>query len=595
MKPFLAVSRWAGPMAACLLTACAQTGQLPPPSVAAAVADKPLPKVLAQKPGTPRPVPLPNIELTEPLLFRLMLAEVAVQRGQQLVAVQAYLELARETRDPRIARRGTEIAWRTRLLPQATELATLWLEADPGSRRAQQSVIALLITQSRLDDALPHLQRWLTRDPSAVGKGFLQLSSSINGAGDKPGVLSLMRRLADPYPAVPEAHMAVAQAAWNAGEPEEALTRARRALQLRADWELAALFVARGLQRESTDRALTFLADFINAHPEARDARLNYARMLVTEKQFRIAREQFAVLLKQAPDNLEIAQAVAGLSMQIRDYRAAESQYRRVLELNPRNPDQIRLNLGQVSERLSDFEGARRWYVSVTHGPLYMTAVSRFAGTLAKQGQVDEARRYLQGIKAVDSRQRTQLTLAEATVLREANAFKEAFDFLDVAVGKFPGNVDLLYDHAMAAEKVDRLDVLEASLRKVIALQPSHAHAHNALGYTLADRNLRLPEAKGLIEAAHKLAPDDPFILDSLGWVHFRLGDLVQARRYLELAYAQRPDAEIAAHLGEVLWAAGLHALARQRWQEGLREQPDNEALLATIRRLAPAMLQAGS
>jgi len=593
MNPFFAVSRWAGLMAVCLLTACAQTGQLPAQS--SGIDSKPLPKVLAQKPGAPRPVPLPNIELTEPLLFRLTLAEVAVQRGQPLVAVQAYLELARETRDPRIARRGTEIAWRTRLLPQATELATLWLEADPGSRRAQQSVIALLITQSRLDDALPHLQRWLTRDPSAVGQSFLQLSSSINGAGDKPGVLSLLRRLSEPYPAVPEAHMAVAQAAWNADEPVEALARARAALKLRGDWELAALFVARGLQRESTSEALAFLAGFVGAHPEARDARLNYARMLVTEKQYGIAREQFALLLKQAPDNVDIAQAVAGLSLQMRDYRAAESQYRRVLELNPRNPDQIRINLGQVSERLSDFDGARRWYASVTHGPLYMSAVSRFAGTLAKQGRIDEARRHLQGIKAVDSRQRTQLTLAEATVLREANAFQEAFEFLDVAVSKFPGNIDLLYDYAMAAEKVDRLDVLESSLRKVIALQPSHAHAHNALGYTLADRNLRLPEAKSLIETAHKLAPDDPFILDSLGWVYFRLGDLAQARRYLELAYAQRPDAEIAAHLGEVLWAAGQRDLARQRWQEGLREQPDNEALRATIRRLAPAMLQAGS
>lgn len=539
-----------------------------------------------------RAAPLPNVELSETILFKITLAEIAIQRGQPHVAVPAFLEVARETKDPRLARRAAEVAWNARFLPAALEAATLWLQADPESARARQTVIALLVNQSRLDDAVPHLEKWLAGDPEHVGQNFLQISTLVAGHPDKPAIHKLLRTLADKYPQVPEASLAVAQASWNANDQQAALDAARQALKLRPGWELAALFQAQALQRTSADEAISFLGDFIKANPNARDARLNYARMLVTARRFPEARKQFEILLGEAPNNAEIAMAVATLSMQAKDYVAAEAQLRRALEIGHKDPDTVRMYLGQVNEELKRDDAALKWYAGVTHGAQFVAAQARYAGVLAKQGKLAEARRHLQAVEAGDAQQRTQLTLAEAGLLRDANAYQEAFDFLGAAVALAPDSPDLLYDHAMAAEKVNRIDVLEANLRKVIAMRPTHAHAYNALGYSLADRNQRLPEARELIETAHKLAPEDPFILDSLGWVLHRLGQNQEALGYLQRSFELRPDGEIAAHLGEVLWLLGRQAEARKLWTDALRDHPKNEVLQSTVKRLAPVVLQ---
>lgn len=577
-------------IASVVLVACAQ---VPVQTVPVAAEAKPLPKVVAQKPApVPRVAPLPNVDLSEDILFKLTLAEIALQRGQPHVAVPAFLEVARETRDPRLARRATEVAWSARFLPAALEAATLWLQLDPDSARARQTVIALLVNQSRLDDALPHLQKWLAAEPERVGENFLQLSTLVASHQDKPAILRLLRTLAAAYPAVPEASLAVAQAASNADDQATALASARKALEMRPGWELAALFQARVLQRDSVDQAIVFLEGFLKANPGARDARLNLARLLVSARRYPEARKQFEILVGEAPNNPEIAMAVATLSLQAKDYVAAEVQLRRALEINPKDPDLVRLYLGQVSEELKRDDQALKWYSSINQGEQFVPAQARYAGVLARQGKMAEARKYLQEVAAVDPQQRLLLTLAEAGLLREANAYQEAFEFLGAALAKTPDVPDLMYDYAMAAEKVNRMDVLEANLRRVIALRPTHAHAYNALGYSLADRNERLAEARTLIETAHKLAPEDFYILDSLGWVLFRQGQYQEALGHLQRAHQARPDAEISAHLGEVLWALGRQAEAQKVWAEALRGQSKNEVLQSTIKRLAPVILQ---
>lgn len=568
-----------------LLAACAQ------PTVKPTASEAPSPKSAVQpqtkvtaKAARPQ-AQLPAQELTEQLMLKLLLAEVAVQRNQSHVAVPAYLDLARETRDPRIAQRATEVAWNARFVDSAIEAAGIWLQADPQSQQARQVLAALLVNQAQLANALPHLEKWLSSDEANVGQSFLQITSLLARHKDRKAVLELMQGLARSYSDVPEARFAVAQAAWNAQNTELALSEARAALRLRPDWELAALFQAQILQRQSAQEALTYLASYLEQHPQAKDARLAYARMLVTEKKFTEARTQFEVLLAEHPKNAEVTMAVALLALQLNDYDAAEAQLKRALENNYKDPDAVRLYLGQVNEERKRFDEALKWYASVTGGEQYISAQARYAGVLSKQGRLADARKHLQQVAPRNNQQRVQLTQAEAQLLREASAYQEAFDVLGRALDKMPDYPDLLYDHAMAAEKVNRLDVLEQNLRKLITMRPDHAHAHNALGYTLADRNERLDEARALIETAMRLAPEDPFIMDSMGWVLYRQGHVQEALDFLKRAHAARPDPEIAAHLGEVLWVSGKRDEARELWSGVLKTHPNNDVLQNTVNR----------
>lgn len=584
-------------LTACLaLAACAQQPLQPSSQQQPAAGDtrpqpapqaKPQPKAAVAKPA-PRQPQLPPQELTEPLLFKLMLAEVAVQRGQPQVAVPAYLELARETRDPRIAQRATEVAWNARLVPAALEAAGIWLQADPEATQARQVIAVLLVNQENLAEAQPHLEKWIAADKGSAGQSFLQLSSLLGRHKDKAAVARLMQALAQPYADVPEARLAVAQAAWHANEHELSLAEARAALALRPDWELAVLFQVQVLQRRSGDEALKFLAEYLKTYPQARDVRLNYARLLVNEKKYAEARKQFDLLLNAFPQNADVTMAVALLAIQSNDLDTAESQLKRALEINYKDPDSVRYYLGQVNEERKRFDQALQWYGAVRPGEQYINAQARYAGVLAKQGRLADARRHLQQVSPQSLQQRVQLTQAEAQLLRDAMAYQEAFDVLGSALAKLPDTPDLLYDHAMAAEKINRVDVLEANLRKLIKIRPDHAHAYNALGYTLADRSERLPEARALIETALKLAPEDPFIMDSMGWVLYRLGQHKDGLEYLQRAFKLRPDPEIAAHLGELLWADGQREQAQKIWSDVLKEHPKNEVLQNTIKRFVP-------
>ncbi len=582
---------------ACLaLAACAQQPLQPSPAAPSAAGDAqprfaqeagPQPNTAAAKPA-PRKPQLPAQVLTEPLLFKLMLAEVAVQRGQPNIAVPAYLELARETRDPRIAQRATEVAWNARFVSAAIEAAGIWLQADPEATQARQVIAALLVNQEQLAEAQPHLEKWIAADKGDAGQSFLQLSSLLGRHKDKVAVARLMQALAQAYAGVPEARFAVAQAAWNADDHELSLAEARAALELRPDWELAVLFQAQVLQRRSDAEALQFLADYLKTHPQAKDVRLHYARLLVNDKNFADARKQFEALLNAFPQNADVTMAVALLAIQSNDLDAAEAQLKRALEINYKDPDAARYYLGQVNEERKRFDDALQWYGTVGPGEQYINAQSRYAGVLAKQGRLADARRHLQQVSPQNLQQRVQLTQAEAQLLRDAMAYQEAFDVLGSALAKLPDTPDLLYDHAMAAEKVNRIDVLEVNLRKLIKIRPDHAHAYNALGYTLADRNERLSEARTLIEAALKLAPQDPFIMDSMGWVLYRQGQHKEGLDYLQRAFKLRPDPEIAAHFGELLWIGGQREQAQKIWSDVLKEHPKNEMLQNTIKRFVP-------
>lgn len=526
---------------------------------------------------------LPGNVLTRDLLYKFLLAEVAGQRGNVRLAARAYLELAQTTRDPRVAKRATEIAMFGRFSDIAAEAASVWLDIDPDSQQAKQTLIATLLGNNKLSDAKPLLQRLLAADKTRTGSLFLQLHPLLSRYPDRPAAFALVQELAAQYPKLAEAHLAVAQSAYGIDNFEVADAEATEALRLRPDLELAALLKAQLIQRDSAAQAADYLRDFVAAYPNARDARLFYARLLAASKRPEEARHQFQLLESDVPNNADVAVMIGLLSLQLQDWDLAETKLKRAIDLNYRDPDTLRFYLGQVAEEKHRDDEALAYYGQVRSGEQAVPAAARYAFILARQGKLDDARAYLQNVDAQTDQQRTLLVQAESQVLREARRYQEAFDLLNGALEAQPDNTDLMYDVAMAAEKLDRLDVLETQLKRLIELRPDHAQAYNALGYTLADRNLRLAEARGYIEKALTLSPDDAFILDSMGWVCYRQGDLEKGLEYLNKAFAQRQDPEIAAHLGEVLWVQGRKEEAEKIWRDSLAANPDNDELKAVV------------
>ena len=528
---------------------------------------------------------LPDRSLDSDLLYKFLLAEIAGQRGDYKLAAQAYLEMAKTTRDPRIARRATEVALYGRHTDIAVEAAKLWLETENDSAAARQTLAAIYVNANDLQSAKPLLKKMLATDRDNIGQSLAQLYPLLNKHSDKNAVLVLIKELTKTYSDRPEARLAVSEASLAANKYDAALAEIREAMRLRTDWETGALFQAQLLSRESRGKALDYLKSFLTANPKAQEIRLAYARQLINDKKFPEARAEFQKLLDGNPNNGDIAVTVALLSMQMNDFDVAEVQFKRVLEMDYKDPDAVRFHLGQVNEERKRFDEAAKWYLSVEDGEQFVLAHARYAFMLSKQGKLAEARAHLQNLVPQNDAQRVQILQSEAQLMREAKDYKESFDILRKALDVQPDQPELLYDVALAAEKIDRIDIVETNLRRLIVLKPDHAQAYNALGYTLADRTDRLTEARDYIEKALKLSPEDPFILDSMGWVEYRLGHVAQGLQYLERAFQQRPDPEIAAHLGEVMWAKGDQPGAEKVWRDSLRDNPENDELQKVIKK----------
>lgn len=528
---------------------------------------------------------LPKQPLTPDILFRFLVAEVAGQRGALGVARSTYLDLARQTRDPRVARRAAEVAAFSRDAAGTLEATRLWAETEKDSVPAQQTLAALLLSEGRFDEAEPHL-RVLLRDKP--GQGFLHISALSGRTRDPVAMLGLVERLAADYPMVPEARFAVAQSALAAGKTETSLRVLEETNRTWPGWEPAALLRAQILAKASIPDAVAFLRTFLAAHPGAKDARLAYARALVSSNQFNEARTEFTRLTTDFPQSAEVSFAAGLLSLQMGDVAAARDFLTRTLDYHPRDVDAVHYYLGQTAEHAKAPEVAAGHYAEVKAGAYLVPARVRQASLLARAGRGSEAQALLAATQGENDAQKVRLIQARAELLRETKDHAAIFEMLSEGLKRYPDAPDLLYDRAMAAEKLNQLDVLETDLRRVIALRPNDAQAYNALGYTLADRTDRLAEAIMLLEKALSLAPEDPFILDSVGWAQFRSGNLARAQEFLERAYNARPDPEIAAHLGEVLWARGERDAAGKLWQTSLQTHPQNEVLLETLRRLQP-------
>src|SRR4051794_561063 len=436
------------PAALLLLAFCAGCSQIPGRPDTKASPDRPVAKGEA---GQPR---LPNQDLTGPLLFDFLLAETAFQRGDQELAIRTYLKLARTTRDPRVAQRATEIALQSRQPGASLEAAKMWVEFEPESTSARQTLAALLVSMDRLDEARPHLKELLASEGSNISEAFMQLNGLLARNPNKNATFELVKQLAQPYPDLPEAHFAISQAAWFANQFDVALAEMKQALALRPEWEVAAIYQGRILARNSNASALEFFENYLKSYPKANDTRITYARLLLAERDYAKARQQFQQLLAENPGNADITVAVGLLSMELRDYDVAEANFKKALELEYRDPGMVRFYLGGVYEKTQQYHAAMESYRSVTTGSQYLPAQIRYALLLSKNGKMDEALQYLEHLPVSNDQQRAQLIVAEAQLLRESGNYQKAFRLLSAGLEKFPDSPELLYDRALAAEKV---------------------------------------------------------------------------------------------------------------------------------------------
>jgi tetratricopeptide (TPR) repeat protein len=602
-----AVIALAAAVVAAVASGCATQGPVASPSATADTRPSAPPPSPARPGATARladasPAPdtesaPPSVELSPQILFQLLAADLAAQRGEAGSAWTTYMSVARSTRDPRIARRAAEVAIGARALDEAVQSAQLWRELSPDSRAAAQMLETLWLGSGRLKDVEPTLAERLARARSegTLPAAYSQLQRSLQRVQDRAGAWQMIQRLSAPDLGVAAARLARSQFASSAEDFPAAAAEAREALRLAPDDEDAVIGAARHIHRlpDGKAEALAILERHLQRQPMSLEGRYAYARLLLADGRNDEARAQFERTLAQRPDSPAVLFSLAQLAYQGKQPTEATRYLKRYVDLPrsvPRDNAPALLFLAQIAEEGARPQEAIDWLERVPRGEEYIPATVRRALLMGKLGQVEAAREVLRDATAGSQRERVQLLAAESQVLREARRNQEAFDVLAAGLERMPDNTDLLYDHAMAAERIDRVAVMEQSLRRLIELRPDHAHAYNALGYTFADRNVRLDEARTLIERALALTPDDPHILDSMGWVLFRQKDYPRALEYLRKAYAQRPEVEIAAHLGEVLWAMGSTDEARTLWREARGREPDNTTLRETLARLNVAL-----
>jgi len=485
----------------------------------------------------------------------------------------------------RLAERAARAAAYANQPAIALQASTLWVELDPDSLEAQQASSQLLVASGNFKQAKPHIEKLLTK-PETRANGFLYLNTLLVNQKDKNEVLKAVQELAAPYPTLPEAQFAIAQAALIADKPAIANTALTTAEKLRPGWEAAALLQGQLIFRDSPEKAVTFYQDFLEKYPTANDVRMSYAKLLVNQKRFTEAKPEFVKLIDAAQGSPEISAVVGLLSLESNDFTGADKYFQQSIDNGFKEPEQLYIYLGRSSERQKNDAQALIWYDKIpAASERYLESRLSAANVIARTKNVDAAIAMLDEVNELTPEQQIIVIQTQANMLGQVKRNQESFDLMDKAVKSMPNSPELIYDYAMAAERLGKLDVMEAELRRVIRIKPDYAAAYNALGYSYADRNIKLDEAKSLVETALKLQPNDHYMLDSLGWVHYRMGNLTLAVENLRRAYSIQADPEIAAHLGEVLWKQGQQEEAKKVWGLALKDHPANDLLVATAKK----------
>jgi tetratricopeptide (TPR) repeat protein len=560
------------------------------------------------------PAKVENSSLDAQLFYQLLIGEIELRNGEAGNAFEVLLDAARRSKDEQLFRRATDVALQARAGDQALTAAKAWRTSLPESQDALRYIVQLLVSLNRVPETLEPMRALLKLAPNAQRNASINaLPRFFSRAADRGQAASLVEQALQPYTDAPETRAAARVAmgrAWLAAQDNtKAIDLARRAHALDPAAEGPAMLAIEMLPGSTAEDIVT---SHLKTKPASNGVRLVYVRSLTTSQRYADAIAQLETATRTEPKLPPPWLTLGALHLELRhpaEATAALNTYVRLLESdstavaaaapeapaeedeeapNPRAEGltQAWLLLSQAAEQQGNFAAAESWLAKVDNPQRALDVQSRRATLQARQGKVAEARELIRRVPEKGPEDARAKLLAEAQVLREVKQWSEANTVLAQANQKFPNDADLLYEQSMTAEKLNRMDDMERLLRRVIEIKPDHHHAYNALGYSLAERNLRLPEAKKLIQKALELSPGEPFITDSLGWVEFRLGNREEALRLLRGAYKSRPDPEIAAHLGEVLWASGQREEAKRVWSEGRKRDSANDVLRETLARL---------
>lgn len=552
----------------------------------------PQPAMPTPPPAPARPAPGPGVPADMPadfrgdnLLFDILLGEIAGQREQLEVSVLHYLRAAEVSDDPRVAERALRIALFAKQEDAALTAARRWVELEPDSTDARQS-LAVLALHARIPDEAYEQFEYLLAKPGEDTAVYQNVTGLLARSEDRELALALMQRLVQAHPRSVQAHLAYSRLSLHAENTELALNEVEQALVLQPGFA-EALILRAGIRVKAGDPELaqSELKTAIAAQPDNVDLRMAQARLLLDSQDLPGATEQFTAVVKLQPDNADAWYSLGLLALEQQQYKSAERHFHKLLDLGKR-VQEAHYYLGRTRELREDYDAALEWYEQVNEGDYWLEAQTRVASMRAKTGDLDGARRQLNDLRVRQPSLAVRLYQVEGDILAQAGRLREALDLYNTVLADQPDNHDLLYARALVAERLDDLTLAEADLRRIVTEDPSNFHAWNALGYTLADRTDRLQEALEYIEKAQALAPDEAAVIDSLGWVHYRLGNLELAAEHLKRAYElSRGDAEVTAHYGEVLWQQGKRKEARALWEKARRSDPDNLPLQKTLKK----------
>lgn len=552
----------------------------------------------AQQNDKPEPPPASSA-LDASLFYQLLLGELNAQGKEPGAGFSLILDAARKTNDPALYQRAVEIAFQARSGESALQAARAWKQAYPKSREANRYVLQILLVLNRIADTAEPLKTDIAlAEPGDRNAAIASIPRAYGRATDKKAAAALVEQaladqLADAtYGAV--AWTSVGRLRLAAEDGTGALEAARRGQALAPQAE-GPVLLALELMDAKQPQAEALVRQYLAQPKPLPELRMGYARALLDTQRYPEALEQLQVVTTERPDFPEAWLVQGTLLVQDNQLAKGETALKRYVELaqqqrsgeeRSRGLAQAYLSLSQIAEKRKDYAMAGAWLDKIENSQDLLAAQSRRASLMARQGKLEDARKLIRALPERNAGDARAKLMAEVSLLRDFKQYKPAYQLLDAAAKKNPGDPDLLYDQAMMAEKLNDLPDMERLLRQLIAAKPDYHHAYNALGYSLAERNVRLPEAKELIQKALEFAPNDPFISDSLGWVEFRMGNKAEAQRILETAYKARPDAEIAAHLGEVLWSMGERERAQAVWREGMLLNNESDTLQETLKRL---------